>query len=130
MSNRKPRHLQHPVTAALSHYRAVDLGSKVLGLGSVAVWRALKALSQLLVVSYAFWGALDGSLNPTLAFLGMLLAYLGAEGAESIIAAVGKTSFDISYTQDNSDDDDPRTDGGTILATRTEDDGNESRRED
>lgn len=119
----KPRRQLLGQPPAVSHYRSVDLGCRVLGLGTVTMWRAIKAVSQLVVVTFAFWGALNGALDPQYAFAGMLVAYLGAEGVETIIASIGATSFEIvsDVGTDADDEDEPKTDGGEITYRRKQD---------
>lgn len=125
MSNRQRTHSPPPDRPVLDHYRALELGCRTSGIGSVTVWRSIKAVSQLVVLSFAFWGALSGTINPQLAFAGMILVYLGAEGAEAVLAAAGRASFDVTYPNaDDGEDRDAETDGGRIVEARPTEDTN------
>lgn len=101
-----------------NHYDFVDAGCRHYGVGGLTVWRLIKAVSQLLVISFAFWSAVTGTLSAQLAFAGMLLAYFGAEGVEAILAQAGKTSLrvtregEVQATVQGEEDDDRATGGG------------------
>jgi len=80
----------------------------------------IKHASQLLVITFAFWGGVTGSLAPSVAFGGMLLALLGTEGLESFLAAAGGDGVDVTITSsDGADQDDTEaeTDGGRTFST-------------
>lgn len=121
MSNKQRPYTPPPAKPILTHYHAVDLGCRASGIGSVTVWRSIKAISQLVVITFCFWSALSGALAPTVAFVGMLLAYLGAEGIEAALAAAGRASFDVTFPEERSEqerDEEKRTDGGVVVEAR------------
>lgn len=102
----------------LDHYRAVDLGCRLHHLGSLTVWRLIKALSQLIVITFGFWAGLEGAIPPRYAFTGMIIAYFGAEGVEALLAAAGRATFSLEPQPEEEDTDRerPETDGGATVA--------------
>lgn len=106
----------------LREYRtALDLGCRVHRLGGIRVWRTIKAISQLVVIGFCFWGAVSGNLNPTIAFGGMISAYLGAEGVETILLAAGQNAATIRKGQEQEQQqEDAEPDGGAVVV-ETED---------
>jgi len=115
MSDARPP-IDGPNSIARYHTR-LDRGARRVGLGGVRVWRLVKQTSQLLVVSFAFWGGITGKLSPTMAFVGMLVAIIGTEGIESVLAEAGGIDVTISSSNDETADDseDCETDGGVVL---------------
>lgn len=75
--------------------------------GGFRVWRTIKAVSQLVAITAGFWFGLNGTIPPTFAFVGILIIYLGAEQAESIIAAIGSEGgLNVSISPGTTDDED------------------------
>jgi len=81
------------------------------------VWRTIKAVSQLVIISFAFWGGVSGTINPTYAFAGMLVIYLGVERFEDMLANEGQRQAQ-------------RANNVTVSETSDEDPRKEHRRED
>ena len=77
------------------------------------MWLRVKHLSQLLVISFGFWGGVTGQLDPTLAFLGILAAYIGVEQLESLLVSIGENATNVRI-EDAEQEDEPRPDGGGI----------------
>ena len=113
----------HPPTGRdriAEYHRAVDRGARSVGIrGGVRVWRVIKHVGQLLVISFAFWGGVTGQMPATVAFGGMLLALLGTESLETFLAAAGGDGLDVTIATDDTDTDeqqDTETDGGRAPA--------------
>lgn len=92
------------------------------------MWLRIKHVSQLLVISFGFWGGVTGQLNPTLAFLGILAAYVGVEQLESLLVSIGENAAGVRIEDGGTGDqeDEPRPDGGRIrqyLLRERDDDG-------
>lgn len=77
------------------------------------MWRTVKAVSQLVIISFAFWGGIMGALPPMVAFGGMLVVYFGLEQLESALAAVGQREAVASMQSDGGEDErEAEPDGG------------------
>ncbi len=85
------------------------------------MWRLLKRVSQLLVIGFGFWAGVSGMIAPTVAFAGMIVAYLGVEGFESFLALVGSEGLSVQIEAQGEGDEEEgeqthfRTDGGAIV---------------
>ena len=77
------------------------------------MWLRVKHLSQLLVISFGFWGGVTGELNPTLAFMGILAAYVGVEQLESLLVSIGENAAGVQIDRED-EDEPPKTDGGRM----------------
>ena len=77
------------------------------------MWLRVKHLSQLLVISFGFWGGVTGQLDPTLAFLGILAAYIGVEQLESLLVSIGENATNVQIERED-EEEPPKTDGGRI----------------
>lgn len=77
------------------------------------MWRGLKHVSQLLVITFGFWMGVTGDLNPTLAFLGILAAYIGVEQLESLLVSIGENATNVQIERED-EEEPPKTDGGRI----------------
>lgn len=109
---------QHPSSTVQRYNLAVDYGAlAVLGV-RVRMWRLVKRVSQLLVIAFGFWSGVQGMLTPGIAFAGMILVYLGVEGFEMFLAAVGSEGLSVSIESGADDDNTEQTrwetDGGTV----------------
>lgn len=80
------------------------------------MWRSIKAVSQLLVIAFSFWGAVTGALDPSVAFVGMIAAYLGAEGVETVLLAAGESTTNLSVEDADDRDREAEPDGGAVVA--------------
>lgn len=82
------------------------------------MWRSIKAVSQLLVILFAMYGASTGALSFQVALGAMVLIYLGAEGAESILAKIGENHLSVSVESEEDEEEGEqthfRTDGGGV----------------
>lgn len=87
---------QRPSNPVRAHRDAVDAACHRYHLGGVTVWRTVKSVSVLLTVAFGFWSAVEGSLAPSVAFAGMVLVIIGAEGLENLLAAVGENGLNVS----------------------------------
>ena len=101
----------------ISRYRYfLDVGCRRTHLGGIRVWRSLKAVALIMVLSFGFWGGVTGTINPPVAFAGMLIAYVGLEQVESLLVTAGEQSLSLSLTdgtiETDGEDDDVETDGG------------------
>ena len=117
MSNRT-RHHTPPRHERISRYRYfLDVGCRRTHLGGIRVWRSLKAVALIMVLSFGFWGGVTGTINPPVAFAGMLVAYVGLEQVESLLVTAGEQSLSLSLTDGTietdgtGEDDDVETDG-------------------
>lgn len=87
------------------------------------MWRSIKAVSQLLVILFAMYGASTGALSFQVALGAMVLIYLGAEGAETILAKIGENHLSVSVESEEDDDTEQtrfETDGGREIKTDAE----------
>ena len=108
-----------PRRTVADYHDRLDRGCRRTFLGGIHVWRTIKRLSQLLVISFGFWMGVTGSVDPTLAFVGMLGAYLGTEGLENLLVALGTASdVTIQTGTDEGEERDAETDGGRVTSRR------------
>jgi hypothetical protein len=117
-----------PTQSLRAYNRRIDCGARHAGLGGVRVWRFLKRLAQLLVISFGFWGGVAGELDPAIAFAGMIVVYLGVEGVEVALATVGE-GVTINVTSDDEQERDREPDGGAVIADTPDEDPRERDRE-
>jgi len=93
------------------------------------VWRLTKHVSQLLVITFAFWGGVTGQLDTTVAFGGMLVTLVGAEFAETLLVGLGEGGVDVSISASDSDggEDERHPDGGAVIADTPDTDPRQER---
>jgi len=101
-----------PGRTGYSYTDALNLGCRRMGLGRASVWRIIRRLSQLLVITGMFFMYVQGDLAAELAFTGMLIGYLGPEGVEVVLAKWGADELRLSFAdggQDETDTEDQET---------------------
>lgn len=86
------------------HRNAVDRACERYHLGGVTVWRTVKAASVLLTVVFAFYAHTGGKLSAQFALIAMITVILGAEGIETLLAAIGSEGVGVTIKA-NADDD-------------------------
>jgi len=104
-----------------AYRQKVDTGSLAVLGGGILMWRSIKAVSQLLVILFAMYGGLTGALSFRLALAATVVVYLGAEGAEAILAKIGENHLSVSVESEEDDDTEQtrfETDGGREVAPR------------
>jgi len=72
------------------YHQYLDIGCQATGFGGFLMWRALKAVGSLAIIAAALFAASTGQIGWQFAFVVALVAYLGAEGIETVLAAVGR----------------------------------------
>jgi len=98
----------HPLPDAIRAYNsAVTVGLYRVGFdfrGVTYVWRFIKATSQLLIIAAGFWWGSNGQIEPSFAFAGMIVAYLGIEAVETALAFLGGEDLDVTIETDGGDE--------------------------
>lgn len=78
--------------------RRLDIACHRVGLGGLFVWRLIKRLSQLAIITFGFWAGFTGVMDPRVAYGGMIIVYLGVEGVETVLESIGEDGVNVSVT--------------------------------